>query len=142
MQLTMNVYTDPRILDTSQAVEQLPDLSTPAKTDNAVALRTGTDDAPVSHSKKVLTKKRTGPVFFSRSLAQSSVLAEHNDNSTSEKLSSDKLFVTEQIAPAKKADGLLQRPSLNMEAAGIEPASRDISAKASTCVVDHLCLAD
>ncbi len=70
MQLTMNVYTDPRILDTAVAVEQLPDLSSPAGPEKAVALRTGTDDEPVSHSKKVLTKSTSDPVFFSRSLAQ------------------------------------------------------------------------
>ena len=140
MQLTMNVYTAPRILDTAAAVEQLPDLSSPAGTEKAVALRTGTDDVPVNHSKKVLTKSTSGPVFFSRSMAQNDLLAKDNNNSASEILSREKSFHIKQIGQRKKVEGLHQRPLEKMEAAGIEPASRNISAEASTCVVDHLCL--
>ena len=115
MQLTMNVYADPRILDTAAAVEQLPDLSSPAGTEKAVALRTGTDDAPVSHSKKVSTKSTSGPVFFSRSMAQSDLLAEDNNNSASEMLSREKLFATKQIGQRKRVEGVHQRPLEKME---------------------------
>ena len=59
LRLTMNVYTDPSILDTGGAVEDLPDLTRPPKA--AAALLTGTDGAPadISTKPKVLPKSTT-----------------------------------------------------------------------------------
>ncbi len=47
MKLTMGFYTDPRLLDTLGAVNDLPDLAQPDVQQAARALRTGTDDLPV-----------------------------------------------------------------------------------------------
>jgi len=47
MKLTMHFYTDPRLLDTSQAVQDLPDLSEQAA-QRQVLRRTGSDDKPPS----------------------------------------------------------------------------------------------
>ncbi len=59
LRLTMNVYTDPSILDTAGAVEDLPDLTQPSEA--AAALLTGTDGAPADTSTrpKVLPKSTT-----------------------------------------------------------------------------------
>ena len=74
-------------------------------------------------------------------MAQSGLIGEDKDNDASQILSRGKLFAAKQIGQRKKVEGLHQRPFEKVEAAGIEPASRNISAKASTCVVDHLNLA-
>jgi len=65
LRLTMSVYTDPTLLDTSGAVEQLPDLTA---ADDAVSggLRTGTDDLPLTAGAagqitKVLPKSTARP---------------------------------------------------------------------------------
>jgi len=63
LHLTMGVYTDPTILDTAGAVEQLPDLN---GTEAGVSgLRTGTYDAPMDSSReggrKVLPKSTVRP---------------------------------------------------------------------------------
>ena len=47
MRLTMNLYTDPRILDTSKAIERMPDLDGQPAAERVAARRTGTDDLPV-----------------------------------------------------------------------------------------------
>ena len=59
LRLTMNVYTDPSILDTAGAVEDLPDLTRP--TEAAAVLLTGTYGAPADTSTKpkVLPKSTT-----------------------------------------------------------------------------------
>ena len=59
LRLTMNVYTDPTILNTAGAVEDLPDLTTPSEA--AAALLTGTDGAPadISTKPKILPKSTT-----------------------------------------------------------------------------------
>jgi len=44
MKLTMQFYTDPRLLDTTRAVGELPSLGLPVE--RAAAKRTGTDDMP------------------------------------------------------------------------------------------------
>lgn len=87
--LTMNCYTDPRLLDVSGALDQLPVLSlnSPTSQESATALVTGTDDqkggvllaqwlatnsAPVciSGAKPVtlgkMTKAPAGPVLQSK----------------------------------------------------------------------------
>ena len=71
LRLTMNVYTDPRLLDTTSAVEQLPDLDSSIREADR-AIRTGTnDDRPIVDGLgKVLTKSTVSPVFFSRFPAQ------------------------------------------------------------------------
>ena len=75
MKLTMNVYTDPRLLDTTSAVEQLPNLDTPV-TETERAVRTGTDDRPIVNGLgKVLTKSTTPPVVLGRSVAQTGSIA-------------------------------------------------------------------
>ena len=50
MRLTMGIYTDPRILDTSRAVDTLPSLSDRPEDgrQRTATLKTGTDDMPVS----------------------------------------------------------------------------------------------
>ncbi len=50
MRLTMGIYTDPRILDTSRAVDTLPSLSDRPEggRQRTAARKTGTDDMPVS----------------------------------------------------------------------------------------------
>jgi len=50
MKLTMQLYTDPRLLDTTRAVDQLPGLGHPQE--EAAAQRTGTDDRPLSMHQK------------------------------------------------------------------------------------------
>ena len=45
MALTMQYYTDPRLLDTARAVDALPDLN--GQAEQQAAIRTGTDDRPV-----------------------------------------------------------------------------------------------
>jgi len=59
LRLTMNVYTDPSILNTSGAVEDLPDLTRP--TEVKAARLTGTDGGPadISTKPKVLPKSTT-----------------------------------------------------------------------------------
>ena len=59
LRLTMNVYTDPRLLDTAGAVEDLPDLTRP--TEVKAARLTGTDGGPadISTKPKVLPKSTT-----------------------------------------------------------------------------------
>ena len=105
-------------------------------------IRTGTDDAPVSRSKKVLTKSTPDHVFLCRSMTESGLFGKDQDNSVSKLLTGEKSFATKQIAQEKEVDSIHHRPLEKMEAAGIEPASRNISAEASTCVVDHLYLAN
>ncbi len=65
MRLTMNLYTDPSILNTARAVEQLADLDRQPEAGGAELLSTGTDDLPVGSGPadgdlKVLTKKLSG----------------------------------------------------------------------------------
>ena len=63
LRLTINVYTDPRILNTSGAVEQLPDIT--GATQKVAAVRTGTHDRPRSEAQatgeKVLPKSTVRP---------------------------------------------------------------------------------
>jgi hypothetical protein len=64
LRLTMSVHTDPTLLDTSGAVEQLPDLT--AADDAVSGLRTGTDDLPLTAGAagqitKVLPKSTARP---------------------------------------------------------------------------------
>ena len=54
MKLTMQFYTDPRLLDTTRAVDDLPDLGEP--NERTIALRTGTDDLPLSIHQKYGTE--------------------------------------------------------------------------------------
>ena len=49
MRLTMNLYTDPRLLDTARAIERMPDLDEQPAAERVVARRTGTDDLPVEN---------------------------------------------------------------------------------------------
>jgi integrase len=64
LRLAMNVYTAPRILNTSGAVEQLPDMA--GATQKVVAVRTGTYDRPRSAAQatgeKVLPRTTVRPV--------------------------------------------------------------------------------
>jgi hypothetical protein len=65
MRLTMNLYTDPSILNTARAVEQLADLDRQPEAGGVELLSTGTDDLPVGSDPadgdlKVLTKKLSG----------------------------------------------------------------------------------
>ena len=87
---------------------------------------TGTDDAPVSHSEKVLTKNTSGPVFFGSSVAQSGPFAEVNNINAGELFSNENSFAAKQIGQTKKVEGLDQRPFEKMEAAGIEPVTRKL----------------
>ncbi len=52
MKLTMTFYTDPRLLDTAGAMNDLPGFEngTPQESERSVALRTGTDDLPIMNS--------------------------------------------------------------------------------------------
>ena len=86
--LTRKTYTHLRVVDTAAAVEQLPELDSPAaEADRAV--RTGTDDRPiVSGLGKVLTKSTTPPVFLGHSVAQTGMeKAPNGDLSDMAKLS-------------------------------------------------------
>ncbi len=60
MRLTMGIYTDPRILDTSKAVDTLPSLSGRPEDsrEQTVALKTGTDDCPVSSADESIALNR------------------------------------------------------------------------------------
>ena len=58
MRLTMTFYTDPRLLDTSRALADLPDLDTQGEGKAAVALRTGTDDMPVDGPEESIDSNR------------------------------------------------------------------------------------
>ena len=51
IKLTMKFYTDPRLLDTAGAIADLPDLRPAgnAESNRTVALKTGTDDMPVTN---------------------------------------------------------------------------------------------
>ena len=116
MRLTMNIYTDPTILNTSRAVSELPDLVDNDRSNNSatVARKTGTDDMPVDGPSQSIALNRD-------SQCPSGSICDHNATSKRPK------------TPIKQ--GFL------MEAAGIEPASRDVSMPASTCVLAVLVLA-
>ena len=64
MKLTMQLYTDPRLLDTTQAVDQLPRVGHPQE--EATALPTGTDDRPLGMHQKygVECPGESTPVHF------------------------------------------------------------------------------
>ena len=53
----MGFYTDPRLLDTLGAVNDLPDLARPDVPQAGVGLRTGTDDLPVQTSSESIAQK-------------------------------------------------------------------------------------
>ena len=73
LRLTMGAYVDPRILDTSGAVEQLPDMA--GATQKAAAVRTGTYDTPRSAAEatgeKVLPRSTVRPVVSGHTGARS-----------------------------------------------------------------------
>jgi len=99
LRLTMNVYTDPSILDTGSAVEGLPDLTRAPQA--TAALRTGTDDAPadISTKPKVLPKSTRSTGSLGHTWA-------HSDRATGPDA-------------IKKAVGDIEM----VEAVGIEPTS-------------------
>ena len=80
--LTMNIYTDPALLDMAGAVEDLPDLKPKAES-SAVRIQTGTDAVPEPiHASKTLSKCRVKPVIFGHSRSQSAPECSHGDTST------------------------------------------------------------
>ncbi len=60
VRLTMGIYTDPRILDTSRAVNELPSLldERPGANGKIAPLRTGTNDMPVQGPNQVIAQNR------------------------------------------------------------------------------------
>ncbi|MDY7011788.1 MAG: tyrosine-type recombinase/integrase, partial [Planctomycetota bacterium] len=50
MRLTMNLYADPRVLDTARVIERMPDLDGQPAAEKSTARKTGTDDLPVEVS--------------------------------------------------------------------------------------------
>ena len=122
IKLTMNVYTDPRLLDTTAAIEQLPDLNSPAGTERAVGLRTGTDDAPVSHSKKVLTKSTSLPVSLGRSVAQSVPESENTDSQASQHLAAVTSCQYRDKDQQQRTLPASPRPQEQVDVAGSNPA--------------------
>ena len=114
MRLTMQYYTDPRLLDTARAVDNLPDLDTKGQRQAAVERRTGTDDMPVAGPEKSIAQKYVPDCPERSTKVRGGV---RNDRKTPE------------------------NRGLSMEAPGIEPGSRDGSVQASTCVVPVLFLA-
>ena len=69
IRLTMNLYTDPHILNTARAIEQIPRLNDRPESQKATALRTGTDGFPIENNstnslQKVLTKSSSGSVLL------------------------------------------------------------------------------
>ncbi|MGB2937649.1 MAG: tyrosine-type recombinase/integrase [Phycisphaerae bacterium] len=81
LRLTMNVYTDPSILNTSGAVEQLPDFG--GADEAASGVRTGTYDVPLSSPKtdarKVLPKSTVRPVVLGHTQAHSNPSHDHGN---------------------------------------------------------------
>ncbi|MCX5655071.1 MAG: tyrosine-type recombinase/integrase [Planctomycetota bacterium] len=75
LRLMMNVYTDPSILNTAGAVEDLPDVTRPPEA--AAPLLTGSDGAPadISTKPKVLPKSTRSPDAHGHSRAGETALA-------------------------------------------------------------------
>ena len=116
MKLTMNFYTDPKLLDTAGAVADLPELGAGTAAEQALALRTGTDNQPIQTGGETLLTKSTVPSV--QNGPQGAGTRQQNTQKP------------------------LENRGFRMEAPGIEPGSRDVLAAASTCVVGLLSLAD
>jgi len=71
LRLTMNVYTDPRLLNTAGAVEDLPGLTRPTEFEAARLTGTHGKPADISTRPKVLPKSTTSPGAHGHSWAQS-----------------------------------------------------------------------
>ena len=59
MRLTMNLYTDPTILNTARAVDDLPSLDDDDDMQGQHALRTGTDDLPKSGGQTIALNRKS-----------------------------------------------------------------------------------
>ncbi len=138
----MNVYTDPQLLNMGQAVENLPSLGVSPETESGVEVRTGTDDLPVkTEEPKALTKSRVPDVLSRPVLAKRQAEAV-SESVPDEEPADDITYCNRKGLDLSDETGLATSRDTDMvEAAGIEPASRDISERASTCVVSHLAFA-
>ena len=108
--LTMNTYTDRRLLDVAGAVELLPDLPLDGPTHRAAAKATGTDDRPVDASPSLppMLPLAAGHLSKSGTIA---------DNSTAE----------------TEADKKDENPRLSKENAGSSEVSASGRYRARTC---------
>jgi integrase len=110
IRLTMQTYADMRILNPARVVATLPSLRDDDQPDTGKAKlsKTGTDDVPVKEADSVIALNRG--------------------------FQCPRVSITGRNGGNERAKTPINTGFL-MEAAGIEPASRDVSAKVSTCVV-------
>jgi len=116
MKLTMHYYTDPRLLDTSRAVQDLPDLSEQGAQRQALR-RTGSDDRPPSGGESIALNRAS----------------QRPGGSTWVHLG-EKGEVRNRVGASKNADVDVEM----VEAVGIEPTSGCPGPETSTRVVDPL----
>jgi len=122
IRLTMKTYTDPILLDERSAVEALPDLS--RRPDVAVAQATGTDN------------DRANPVVSGVVLDVAFPQSEPFVSVRIQSVCRHAGMIVSRCRIQKLAALFATMRKLDkMEAAGIEPASRSTSGRASTCVV-------
>ncbi|MCG3138649.1 MAG: Tyrosine recombinase XerC [Phycisphaerae bacterium] len=138
--LTTQIYTDPRLLDTASAVDRLPRITGTDESESQQNLKTGTYDVPENHVETYIVENL---VKSSAICGNSGVLVAKRD--------ADSVKNTLGVKRMESVSGVHYKrhdvPAIshtceckNMEAAGIEPASRDRSRSASTCIVDRLVL--
>ena len=133
--LTTQIYTDPRLLDTAKAISNLPELGPSDQPESQRALKTGTYDAGADAAISECISESLTPdgipghsVAFSDSADPCSQLNEKRPEAVPGDASE---------RHSMSSDSVKNRPE-KLEAAGIEPASRDMSGRVSTCVVRQL----
>jgi len=114
IRLTMNVYTDPGILNTAGAVEDLPDVTLPSEAAEAILMGTDGARANISTKPKVLPKSTRSPDAHGHTWAHSGR--------------------TNGLGAIKNAGRNVEM----VEAVGIEPTSGCPGPEASTRVVGPL----
>ena len=121
MRLTMNVYTDPTLLNTVGAIESLPDLNGTLR-DSNIALKTGTDDTPLnvmdSGLKKVLSKSSSCGVVLGHNQAKTD-----RDKNFADGLEANEMVPRTGFEPARDILPLGPEPSASANSATSAPCN-------------------
>jgi len=133
--LTTQIYTDPRLLDTAKAVSNLPELGPSDQPELQSARKTGTYDVAAEGDISEYISKSLAPDGISRHSPALSNSSDPNNQLNEKRPKAVPSDASERHSMS--ADPLKNRPE-KLEAAGIEPASRDMSGRVSTCVVRQL----